>query len=74
MKYAIIESGGKQYRAVEGSVIEVDRLDAEVGQSIELGSVLFLVDGDTQRLKSPASIKISIKPFRPPNHADPARF
>ena len=46
MKYAIIESGGKQYRAVEGSTIEVDRLSAEIGQSVDLGSVLLLVDGD----------------------------
>jgi large subunit ribosomal protein L21 len=44
MKYAIIESGGKQYRAVEGSVIEVDRMEVEVGQSVELGSALLLVD------------------------------
>ncbi len=29
MKYAIVESGGKQYRAVEGGIIEVDRLPVE---------------------------------------------
>jgi ribosomal protein L21 len=39
MKYAIVENGGKQYRAVEGSTIEVDRMDAEVGQ--QLNWVLF---------------------------------
>jgi large subunit ribosomal protein L21 len=53
MKYAIVESGGKQYRAVEGSVIEVDLLDAEVGQSIELGSVLLLVDGEQISVGTP---------------------
>lgn len=46
MKYAIIENGGKQYRAVEGSTIEVDRMDVEVGQNIDLGSVLLLVNDD----------------------------
>lgn len=46
MKYAIVESGGKQYRAVEGSTIEVDRLNVEIGQELSLGSVLLLVDGD----------------------------
>jgi large subunit ribosomal protein L21 len=46
MKYAIIDNGGKQYRAVEGSTIEVDRMNIEVGQQIDLGSVLLLVDGD----------------------------
>jgi large subunit ribosomal protein L21 len=53
MKYAIIESGGKQYRAVEGSTIEVDRLDAEIGQDMELGSVLLLVDGEEISVGSP---------------------
>jgi large subunit ribosomal protein L21 len=53
MKYAIVESGGKQYRAVEGSMIEVDLLEAEVGQSIELGSVLLLVDGEQISVGAP---------------------
>ena len=54
MKYAIIESGGKQYRAVEGSTIEVDRMDAEIGQEVLLGSVLLLVDGDQISVGAPA--------------------
>jgi large subunit ribosomal protein L21 len=53
MKYAIVESGGKQYRAVEGSVIEVDLLEAEVGQNIELGSVLLLVNGEQISVGAP---------------------
>lgn len=44
MKYAIVESGGKQYKAVENSTIDVDRLDVEAGQQITLESVLLLVD------------------------------
>jgi large subunit ribosomal protein L21 len=54
MKYAIVESGGKQYRAVEGSTIEVDLLEAEVGQDVELGSVLLLVDGEQISVGVPA--------------------
>jgi len=54
MKYAIVENGGKQYRAVEGSTIEVDLLEAEVGQNIELGSVLLLVDGEQISVGAPA--------------------
>jgi large subunit ribosomal protein L21 len=61
MKYAIVESGGKQYRAVEGSVIEVDRLEAEVGQSVELGSVLLLVDGDQISVGAPAVGGVRVK-------------
>ena len=44
MKYAILESGGKQYRACEGEVIEVDRLPLEVGDSVHWQDVLLLVD------------------------------
>jgi large subunit ribosomal protein L21 len=46
MKYVIVESGGKQYKAVEGGMIEVDRLHVEAGESIKLEGVLLLVDGD----------------------------
>jgi large subunit ribosomal protein L21 len=44
MKYAIVESGGKQYRAVEGATIEVDRLPSEVGEQVTLESILLIVD------------------------------
>ena len=45
MKYAIVESGGKQYKAVEGSTIEVDRLPIELGKKVDLKDVLLVVDG-----------------------------
>ena len=60
MKYAIVESGGKQYRAVEGSTIEVDRMDVEVGQQVDLGPVLLLVDGDSISVGAPAVAKAKI--------------
>ena len=53
MKYAIIESGGKQYRTVEGGSIEVDRLDVEIGQSVTLGQVLLLNDGSEVQVGTP---------------------
>ncbi len=47
MKYAIIESGGKQYRAVEGEKIDVDRLPLDTGETVELDQVLLLAnEGD----------------------------
>jgi large subunit ribosomal protein L21 len=61
MKYAIIDNGGKQYRAVEGSTIEVDRLNAEVGQQVNLGPVLLLVDGDQISVGAPVVDKALIK-------------
>ncbi len=53
MKYAIVESGGKQYKAVEGGTIEVDLLQLEDGQHTDLGSVLLVVDGDNVSVGTP---------------------
>ena len=47
MKYAIVESGGKQYKAVEGSFIQVDRMSVEEGEQVVLDNVL-LVSEDGQ--------------------------
>lgn len=53
MKYAIVESGGKQYKAVEGSTIEVDLLPEEAGKEVTLNGVLLLVDGDDVAVGTP---------------------
>ena len=45
--YAVIETGGKQYRVAAGESVEVETLTGEVGSSVELGRVLALVDGDS---------------------------
>lgn len=47
MRYAILESGGKQYVAREGETIEVDRLPLEIGKPVEFDQVLLAVnDGE----------------------------
>jgi large subunit ribosomal protein L21 len=53
MKYAIVESGGKQYRAVEGGTIEVDRLPVEAGTNVKLEQVLLLADGESISVGTP---------------------
>jgi large subunit ribosomal protein L21 len=53
MKYAIVEDGGKQYKAVEGNTIEVDRFDAEVGEQVDLERVLLVVDGEQVSVGKP---------------------
>ena len=53
MKYAIVEDGGKQYKAVEGNTIEVDRFDAEVGEQVDLERVLLVVDGEQVSIGKP---------------------
>jgi large subunit ribosomal protein L21 len=54
MKYAIVEDGGKQYRAIEGSTIEVDFLkDAEIGEEMDLQNVLLVVNEDNIQIGTP---------------------
>ena len=53
MKYAIVESGGKQFRAVEGGTLEVDRLPIESGASVKLEQVLLLADGENITVGTP---------------------
>ena len=53
MKYAIVEDGGKQYRAVEGVTIDVDRFPAEEGEQIDLEHVLMVADGDEVKIGTP---------------------
>ena len=44
--YAIIETGGKQYKVTPGQTIDVERLDVAEGNSIELDKVLLIADGE----------------------------
>ena len=61
MKYAIVEQGGKQYQAVEGSTILVDLMEAEAGQQLKLEQVLLLVDGEEVRVGTPAVAGVSVQ-------------
>lgn len=53
MKYAVVESGGKQYVARVGESVEVDRLPVEAGTQIEFDRVLLVVDGDDVQVGAP---------------------
>ncbi|MCU0506067.1 MAG: 50S ribosomal protein L21 [Chloroflexi bacterium] len=51
--YAVIETGGKQYRVEVGTELEVELLDVEVGSEISLDRVLLVADGDTAAIGRP---------------------
>ncbi len=53
MKYAILQTGGKQYKVSEGSIIEVDKLQAELDSNIKLEKILLLADGGSFQLGQP---------------------
>ena len=44
--YAIIETGGKQYKVTPGEIIDVERLDVTEGNTVELDKVLLIAEGD----------------------------
>ncbi len=61
MRFAIVESGGKQYRAIEGQTIEVDRLPVETGKKIDIERILLMADGDDVMVGTPVVSDILVK-------------
>jgi large subunit ribosomal protein L21 len=53
MKYAIVEDGGKQYKAVEGGSIDVDHFESEPGEQIDLARVLLIANGEQITIGTP---------------------
>jgi len=51
--YAVLETGGKQYRVTPGATLEIELLDAEAGQDVELDKVLALSDGKEIKIGMP---------------------
>ena len=51
--YAVIVTGGKQYRVVQGDKVRVEKLDIAEGDSIELDKVLMISDGDDIKIGAP---------------------
>ena len=51
--YAVIKTGGKQYRVTEGEVLNVEKLTGEVGSQVELAEVLAVGEGEGIRIGTP---------------------
>ena len=51
--YAIIESGGKQYRAEPGRMLKLEKLEGEKGAQVELSKVLLVADGEKVKVGTP---------------------
>ena len=51
--YAIIESGGKQYRVEPGTAVALERIPGDVGTRVELDRVLLVSDGTTVKIGKP---------------------
>ena len=51
--YAVIETGGKQYKVTPGQTIDVERLEVAEGRTVDLDRVLLVADGDKVRVGTP---------------------
>lgn len=62
--YAVIKTGGKQYRVVQGERLKVEKLDVEVGGTVTLDQILMVSDGDKTTIGSPiikgATVKATV--------------
>lgn len=81
--YAVVQTGGKQYRVEEGATLRVERLQAEPGASVTLDQVVLLGDGDSLKAGAPtvkgASVtatvvahgrgrKVTVMKYKPKSH------
>ncbi len=51
--FAVVKTGGKQYKVAQGDVIQVEKLSAEVGKTVSLAEVLMLADNGTVTVGAP---------------------
>ena len=58
--YAVIKTGGKQYRVAAGEKIKVEQIPADVGAEVSLNEVLMVVSGETVKVGSPFLEGVSV--------------
>jgi large subunit ribosomal protein L21 len=59
--YAVIASGGKQYRVSEGDLVRVEKLKGDAGDKVVFGDVLMLGDGKKAKVGTPKLAKASVE-------------
>jgi large subunit ribosomal protein L21 len=59
--YAVIKTGGKQYRVVSGEKLKIEQIPAEVGAEITLDQVLMLGEGETVQVGTPVVVGATVK-------------
>jgi large subunit ribosomal protein L21 len=69
--YAVIKTGGKQYRVVSGEKIKVEQIPADVGAEITIDQVLMVGEGETVKIGTPmlADAKVTAKVVAHGRHA-----
>lgn len=59
--YAVVKTGGKQYKVQEGDVLRVEKLPGEVGSEVVFDQVLLLADGETVDIGTPMLESAAVK-------------
>ena len=59
--YAVIKTGGKQYRVSEGETLKIEKLEVEPGKKVTFDEVLMVADGDKVQVGSPLVAKASVE-------------
>ena len=58
--YAVIATGGKQYKVSEGDIVRVEKLDGDVGAKVEIQDVLMVGGGDAPTIGAPILEKATV--------------
>lgn len=61
MKYAVIRTGGKQYRVRKGDELDIEKLPAEEGKTVTFDEILLFVDGERVELGQPRVKGLEVK-------------
>ena len=76
--YAVVKTGGKQYKLAQGDVCRVEKLDAETGASVELDKVLMVADGDSINIGTPfiagGKVTVTVKSHGRANKVEIMKF
>ena len=59
--YAVIKTGGKQYRVVSGEKLKIEQIPAEVGAEVTLDQILMVGEGETVRVGTPTVAGATVK-------------
>jgi len=59
--YAVIKTGGKQYRVSKGETLKIEKLEVEPGKKVTFNEVLMIADGENVQVGSPLGEKASVE-------------
>jgi len=59
--YAVIKTGGKQYKVSEGETLKIEKLEVEPGKKVTFNEVLMIADGENVQVGSPIVEKASVE-------------